>query len=151
MPQNAVEKRSSRRLIGAILVILSGALLVFSAAMKFAGVPGVIHEMAADGFAGNKLTFIATLEVLSAALFLWPRTRSIGLLVVSAYLGGAICMHVQLGEYPKAIPPALLLSLASIGAWLRHPQMLWSFAQGARKPTAIIDNQSSALAAGHLA
>jgi hypothetical protein len=144
-----VNRPSSRRpLIGAVLVLVAGGLLAFSAAMKFAGVPGVVCQMAADGFAGNKLLFIATLEILSTSLFLWPRTRSIGLLLVSSYLGGAICTHVQLAEFPKAIPPAVILSLAWIGTTLRHPQVLWSFAPDASKPNPLVARQS-AFASGH--
>lgn len=144
-------RASSRRArVGAVLISLAGALLLFSAAMKFAGVPTIVRQMAAAGFAGNKLLFIAILEVLSTALFLWPRTRSIGLLLVSSYLGGAICVHVQLGEFPKAIPPAAILTLAWIGTWLRHPQVLWSFASRASSSRPLVVPQT-ALAPGHFA
>ena len=111
---------------GGALIVLTGAVLALSAGLKFAGVPPVVRQMAAAGFAGPKLTLIACLEVAGTALFLWPRTRSIGLLLVSAYLGGAICTHVQAGEFPRALLPSVLLSLAWIGTWLRHPQSLWS-------------------------
>jgi hypothetical protein len=106
---------------------LPGVALVFSAALKFA-VPDVRDQMAGIGFAGGKLAFIAMLEIVSAALYLWPRTRSIGILMVSSYLGGAICAHVQHNEFVKALSPSLLLLLAWIGTGLRHPPVLWSLA-----------------------
>jgi hypothetical protein len=112
-----------------VLIVLSGFVLALSAGMKFAGVPAVVHQMAVAGFGGGKLTLIASLETACSALFLWPRARSLGLLLVSSYLGGAICTHIQAGEYGHAFQPALILSLAWIGAWLRHPQMLWSVNQ----------------------
>lgn len=143
------QTRSPRRLVGGILILFSGAALIFSAALKFVGVPGVVHQMAADGFAGGKLTFIATLEICGTALFLWPRTRSIGLLLVSSYLGGAICLHVQLGEYPKSLPPALLLSLAWVGTWLRHPQAFWSLTHDPSNPNSVSANRTGPLASGH--
>jgi hypothetical protein len=121
-----VTRRSSRRLAGTLLVILPGIALTFSSVLKFAGIPAVTAQMAEIGFAGGKLLFIAALEIVSAALFLWPRTRSIGLLLVASYLGGAICAHVQSGEFAKAVSPAALLGLAFLGVWLRHPEMLWS-------------------------
>ena len=68
---------------------------------------------------------IATLEILSAGLFLMPRTRSIGLLLVSAYLGGAIATHM--GHDEPVYQPAFVLVLFWMGAWLRHPEMFWSF------------------------
>jgi DoxX-like family len=64
--------------------------------------------MAKLGFAGGKLTFIAVLEIIGAAGFLMPRTRPIGLLWVSSYLGGAICAHVHAGEFDKAVSPAII-------------------------------------------
>ena len=125
-----IEQRSRRQVIGQVLVILAGAVLVLSASMKFAAIPPIARQMAADGFGGSKLTFLAVLELFCAALFLWPRTRSLGLLLVSAYLGGAICLHVQLGEYPKSLPPAAILALAWTGILLKHPQAFWSFQRG---------------------
>ena len=129
-------RSSSAPSVGHVMLILTGALLVVSATLKFAGVRGVINEMARSGFADGKLMFIATLEAFAAALFLWPRTRSIGLLLVSSYLGGAICTHVQMGEYVKCVPPSVILSVAWFGTLLKHPQVLWSFAVDSSKSVA---------------
>src|SRR5215470_6203914 len=118
-------KQRIRRIAGNILIFLPGLVVAMSSLVKFAGVPGVVHNMAADGFFGGKLTLVASLEILSAALFLFPRTRPFGVLVLSSFLGGAICTHVQMGEYGKGIGPSILLALAWVGIWLRHPQALW--------------------------
>jgi hypothetical protein len=118
-----------RSVIGTILIGLPGLALGVSAILKFAGVPGVVHQMAQSGFADGKLMLVAGLEILSSLFFLYPRTRSFGLLFLSSFLGGAICVHVQMGEFPKAIGPAMLLTFAWAGTWLRHPEMLWSFAK----------------------
>ena len=115
----------TRRIAGNILIFLPGLVVTMSAIVKFAGVPGVVHTMAADGFANGKLTLVASLEILSAALFLFPPTRSFGVLLLSSFLGGAICTHVQMGEYAKGIGPSILLTLAWVGTWLRHPQAQW--------------------------
>ena len=116
-----------RLLAGSVLIFLPGLALGVSSIVKFAGVPQVVHQMALAGFADGKLTLVAILEILSAILFLYPKTRSFGLLFLSAFLGGAICTHVQMGEFPKAAGPAVFLALAWAGTWLRHPEMLWSF------------------------
>lgn len=115
-----------RSMVGNILIFLPGLGVAISSILKFVGVPAVAHQMVAMGFTGARYTLVATLEILSAILFLYPRTRSFGVLLFSAFLGGAICAHVQMGELPKAIGPALFLTLAWTGTWLRHPQMLWS-------------------------
>jgi len=104
---------------------LGAVMLLGSATAKLAHVPRVVSELAANGVAGNSLTFIATLEVVSALLFLIPATRSAGLLLVSAFLGGAIATHL---EHAQSIAgPSFVLVLLWLGAWLRHPEILWSW------------------------
>jgi DoxX-like family len=117
----------SRSIAGAILIFLTGLALGMLAILKFAAVPGVVHKMALAGFADRKLILVATLELTSALLFLYGRTRSFGLLFLSAFLGGAICTHVQMRESAQGVGPGILLALAWTGTWLRHPEMLWSF------------------------
>jgi hypothetical protein len=109
-----------------VLIFVLGLAVVTSSMVKFAGVQGVVHSMAAEGFSEGKLTLVAMLEIISAALFLYRRTRSFGILMLSSFLGGAICTHVQMGAYAKAIGPFVLLALLWVGTWLRHPQALWS-------------------------
>jgi hypothetical protein len=121
-----VTKSRSRRIAGNILIVLSGSIVTMSELMKFAQVPTIVNYMAAAGFRGNKITLVAGLGLSSALLFLYPRTRSIGVLLLSAFLGGAICLHVQRSEYGEALGPAILLVLAWIGGAIRHPQVLWS-------------------------
>ena len=124
--ENVVQEDRKRRIAGRVLIFLPGLAVAVSAMLKFAGVPAVVHQMAAEGFSGGKLTLVAALELPSALLFIYPRSRSLGLLLLSAFLGGAICTHVQMGDYGKALGPAVFLSLAWVGIWLRHPQALWS-------------------------
>lgn len=114
---------------GQVLIFLPGLALLGSAGAKLLKVPAVIRQLAALGFYGRTLTAIACLELVSAALFLWRPTRSFGLLLVSAFLGGAICAHVQAGEIGRVPGPAALLALAWTGAALRHPQVHWSFSR----------------------
>ena len=115
-----------RRIAGNILIVLPGLAVALSELMKFARVPAIVNQMAAAGFLGTKIMLVAGPGLSSTLLFLYPRTRSIGILLLSAFLGGAICLHVQRGEYDKALAPLLLLALAWIGATIRHPQVLWS-------------------------
>lgn len=110
----------SRRLPGNILMSLAGLVLIGSAGAKLAQIPLVVSQLAALGFADSKLMMIALLEILSALLFLVPRTRPLGVLMVSAYMGGAISAHM--GHNEPVYQPAIILMLAWLGAWLRHPE-----------------------------
>jgi hypothetical protein len=126
---NTVQVSRARAMAGNILLLMPGFNLIMTSTMKFVGVPAVVHRMALYGLTGEKLMIAATLELLSALLFLYSKTRSIGLIFLSAFLGGAVSTHVQMGESPRALPAGLLLTLAWLGTYLRHPQVLWSFRQ----------------------
>lgn len=126
---------NTRRITGNILISLGSVLLVGSSVAKFAHVPKVAAELAAMGFDGDRLLAIAAVEILAALLFLVRSTRSLGLLLVSAYMGGAIATHVGHGSSP--LQPAFVLALLWLGAYLSHPQILWSFSSSPRRPRTI--------------
>lgn len=137
---------SGRRIAGTSLIILSGSAVSLSAIVKFLGVPAVVQKMAIAGFSGRKLLLVASLEIVSATLFLYRRTRPFGLLFLSAFLGGAVCSHVQMGQYADAGGPRMILALAWLGTWIRHPQSLWdssgggaaSFSSRSQHPSSIV-------------
>ena len=126
MNENPIGLGRGRRITGNVLVFLVGFVLAASAISKFVQVPGVVTQLAGRGFDGGKLTFIAALEITSAVLLMVPKTRSIGLLLASTYLGKAIGTHVQRDQWVKAINPSVLLILIVFSTWLRHPQIPWS-------------------------
>jgi hypothetical protein len=126
---NTVQVSRARTIAGNILVLLTALGLVLTSTMKFLGAPPVVHRMALAGITGEKLMIVATLELITALLFLYPRTRSFGLVFLSAFLGGAISTHVQMGEFSRVVPAGMILALAWLGTCLRHPEALWSFRQ----------------------
>jgi len=127
-----------------------GLALVASAASKFAHVPKVVEQMGLAGIEGWRLTFVAFLEVSSAVLFLIPFTRSAGLLLVSAYMGGAIATHVEHGPFiqPAIFLTAIFLTLLWLGTWLRHPQIGWSWGINDARLTHLGNQASQQTAAG---
>ena len=106
---------------GNALIYFLAFVLIGSAAAKLLPVHPVAAHMAPLGFAGGKLIFIAILEITSALLFAYRRTRSFGLLMVSAYLGGAIAVHVSHDQLP--LQPGVVLALIWLSIWLRYPQV----------------------------
>ena len=107
-----------RNIVSNILIFLPSIALLASSFTKFAHVPAIMTQMTVVGFSGPKLMVVAVLEFASAVVFLIPKTRHLGLLLVSSYLGGAIA--VQLGHSLPPEPPAVLLALIWIGTWLRY-------------------------------
>ena len=113
-------------IVGSVLIYLVCIALLASSSLKFAQLPPVLSQFRELGYEGNRLTLIAILEVCCSVLFMIPYTRSIGLLLISSYLGGAIATHVGHSQ-PAAVGPAIILALAWLGVSLRHPNVLWSF------------------------
>jgi hypothetical protein len=66
-------------------------------------------------------------ELVSAILLLVPRTASLGVLLTSAFWGGAICLHMSKPGETYVLQSALLL-LTWVGAYLRVPGTFASFA-----------------------
>lgn len=113
-----------RKIASWILVGLMSALFIMSALMKLMGEAEMANNFAKWGLDG-KLMLIGMGELIAAILFLIPRTSSIGVLLLSAHLGGAIATHMEHGE--MFIPQALMLLLLWIANYLRNPEMLASF------------------------
>ena len=120
---------AKRRVAGNMLIFLCGLMLLGSALAKLAHVPKVVSEFGAMGFDDRKLLFVALLEVASSLLFLIPFARSAGLLLASSFLGGAIATHLQHAQ--SIAGPSLVLVLLWFGAWLRHPEVQWSWRRSA--------------------
>ena len=113
-----------RRIAAWILTILISLLFIVSAIFKFIGPPEVIQATEKWGLQ-NHLTLIGAGEMVSALLFLIPRTHSLGVLLLSAYMGGAIVTHMQNAE-PYYVQSVMLVVIWIVG-YLRHPELLQSF------------------------
>jgi hypothetical protein len=80
----------------------------------------VAAQLGSIGF-GRLVPLVGVLELASALLLAFTLTRPLGMLMVSAFLGGAIAAHLGHGLSP--LPPAIPLALIWIGAWLRRAEM----------------------------
>jgi hypothetical protein len=64
-------------------------------------------------------------ELASAILLLIPRTSSLGLLLTSAFWGGAICLHMSKAEL--FVIQSVFLLVTWVGGYLRVPGAFGSF------------------------
>ena len=109
---------------GLVLHVLIGGLLIFTGSQKLVGL--VPPEALARFGLAEQMRLIGAGAVLTALLLLAPRTSSLGVLLASAFWGGAICIHMAHGE-PYLFQAAVLV-LTWAGAWLRNPATLGSLA-----------------------
>jgi len=136
--QLSSERRQS---VGNALIYFCVIGMVISSTVKFLQPAKAVAYMGSMGFQGGIFFLIAGLELLSAAVFCLRSTRSLGLLLVSAYFGGAISAHLAHHPYVTggpfltymlnhplvgALEPGVFLAAAWIGVGLRHPEVWWS-------------------------
>jgi uncharacterized membrane protein YphA (DoxX/SURF4 family) len=118
-----------RRIAAWILTTLIALVFVASSIPKLIGAQQAVETVEKWGLRDH-LMLIGIGELVSAVLFFIPLTSSLGLLLLSAYLGGAIATHMQNGE-PHIIP-AVLLVVVWVAGYLRNPEVFESFRSGKR-------------------
>jgi len=105
-------------IIAWVIASLLTALYLFSATGKLFLHPEQMEQMKL----GDWRIIIAIGEIVSALLFLIPRTNKIGLLLLSSYMGGAIIIHMTEGM--SIMIPSVVLILVWITGFLRNPELL---------------------------
>ena len=93
------------------------ALFLFSASGKIMQPENMVQMKLGDWG-----TIIAIGEIVSALLFLIPKTTKFGTLLLSSYMGGAIIIHMT--SATSIIMPSVVLVLVWVVAYLRNPELL---------------------------
>lgn len=99
-----------------VIAGLLTALYLFSASNKLMH-PEQMEQMKL----GDWSTIIAIGEIVSALLFLIPKTSKFGTLLLSSYMGGAIIIHMT--GATSIMMPTVVLILVWVVALLRNPEM----------------------------
>jgi hypothetical protein len=110
-------RKNWSRSAGLVLHVLIGGMLIATGLQKIFG-SGPPAPLVKYGLA-EYTRLIGAGACLTAVLLLVPRTAALGLLVASAFWGGAICIHMAHGE-PYVFQVAMLV-LTWAGAYLRNP------------------------------
>lgn len=106
---------------GRIVTAIPVLMLLASGAMKLMKLPPVMATFSTLGFAESAVTGIGILELACTALYLIPRTSVLGAILLAAYLGGATCSHVRIGE--AFIAPVAVGVLVWVGLYLRDERV----------------------------
>jgi DoxX-like family len=115
-----LEISKSRKISGWILAGLLTGLYMFSASGKF------LHaeQLNSMGLEDWRI-IIAIGEIVCALLFLFPKTNIFGTLLLSAYMGGAIIVHMTTAT--SILMPTVVLLLVWATAFIRNPELIVKF------------------------
>jgi hypothetical protein len=113
----STEISKTNKIIAWVISGLLTALFLFSASMKLLHPEQMIQMKLADW-----RIIIAIGEIVSALLFLVPKTNKYGTVLLSSYLGGAIILHMTGGM--SIVMPSVVLILVWITGILRNPEFI---------------------------
>lgn len=107
--------------VGRALSILVSFPFIMSFGMKLRGGPEVTQGLAHLGLPESLILPLAILEIACVVVYLIPATSILGAILLTGYLGGAICTHVRVGD-PFVIPIVLGI-VVWLGLFLREPRL----------------------------
>jgi len=105
------------KLIGWIIAGLLTALFLFSATGKLFLHPEQMEQMKLADWR----IIIASGEIISALLFLFPKMNIYGTFLLSSYMGGAIIIHMTSGT--SILMPFAILIMIWIVGFIRNPEL----------------------------
>jgi hypothetical protein len=107
--------------VGRVISVLVTLAFAMSATMKLMGGPDLAEGMEHLGLPESIVTPLAILEMTCAAIYLIPATSVVGAILLTGYIGGAICTHWRVGD-PFIIPIGIGV-LIWLGLYLREDRL----------------------------
>jgi hypothetical protein len=111
------------RWVGWAITILASLLFLMSASMKLMGGPQMQEGMTHFGMPDSMIMPLAVVELTCLVIYLIPATSVLGAILLTGYLGGAICTHWRVGD-PFFVQAGLGVFIW-LGIYLREPR-LWT-------------------------
>ncbi len=113
--------------IGWICHGLVAAFTIFSGVMEFIvdfSLPEMVAYTDSLGITGMEY-YIGAAKLAIVAVFLIPRTSTVGFVFMVGYFGGVLATHITHGMTSPAVnaPIYVVFLLLTIGAWFRLPEL----------------------------
>ena len=101
-----------------IALVADGTVQLFASAQ----IASLLQE---TGFAMDLTQVVGPIAIACALLYAIPATAALGAILVTGFLGGAICAHVRIGELgsPPEIISLLLGAMTWGGLYARDPRI----------------------------
>jgi DoxX-like family len=111
----------TQNIVNWVLAGLVAFIFVGSGISKITANAEALEAAAKFGLNASSYTALGIIELIAVALFLYPRTGLIGVLLLVAYMGGAIATHLEHGE--SLIAPIAISAFVWIVSVVRFPEM----------------------------
>jgi DoxX-like family len=107
-------ERASGRVVwtGRVISGLASLLFLFSSALKLKGGPELAQGMRHLGLPDSMVVPLAILEISCVVIYLIPATSVLGAILLTGYIGGAMCTHWRAGD------PIYLHIVLGLFVWL---------------------------------
>jgi len=108
--------------VGRGISILVSLMLLFSAFLKLkGGGPDLAKGLAHLGLPESLIVPLAILEIACVVVYLIPATSILGAILLTGYMGGAICTHLRVGD--PYVAQAVIGILVWLGLYLRESRL----------------------------
>lgn len=121
----APTQRTRARWPARILTGLSTLFLTFDAAMKLASHPEVIEGSQKLGIPAQLAPLTGAILLACVALYAFPRTAALGAVLLTGYLGGAVLVHLRVGDplLTHTLFPIYVGTIVWLGLYLRDERV----------------------------
>ena len=107
--------------VGRVISVLVSLVFAMSAFMKVKGGAELMQGMAHLGLPESLIMPLAILEISCVVIYLVPATSVLGAILLTGFMGGAICTHLRVGD-PFVIQIALGI-VVWLGLYLREKRL----------------------------
>lgn len=119
--ETAVPARWAGRVLSGIAVLF----LTFDAAIKLADIKAVAEASQRLGLPDHLAGALGTLLLACLTLYVVPRTAVLGAVLLTGYLGGAVAMHLRVGDplFSHTLFPVYVGAMLWAGLFLRDARV----------------------------
>lgn len=110
-----------QKIIGWVLAVIVALIFIMSASMKLSLNSAALEQAKALGMEASTFRILGVIELISVTLFLFPRTGIAGALLLVAYMGGAIAVHLMLKQ--PLIVGIIIEAIIWVAAIIRFPEL----------------------------
>jgi hypothetical protein len=122
-PARPVSRAASRT--GYVLTVLLTLFLLFDSVTKLLSVSDVLKATEQMGFPDTTVPVIGGVLLLCLALYLIPRTSILGAVLLTGYLGGAVCaqLRIEAPLFSTLLFPVYFGIFVWVALYLRSAQL----------------------------